>query len=293
VVARIDAGKDVPAGPSLGVDGRIWDVDGGFTAESAPTRPRDTVLEMLDTDDGALYLTQWRARLDTDAFGYTIAVPAPGVYTVRLHLAEIWWGAPGGGPGKVGQRVFDVWAEGVPILSDLDIFAMVGAMTATVVEVDITLTDPGLELWFAASADVPLVAAVEVIVPGSGAGEAMVAFARQHLGAPYVWATSGPNSFDCSGFTNWVVSNVLGISIGLNQLEQIAYGIAVAWEDLRPGDLVFFQGTHPYLAGVSHVGIYVGNSQFIHASAGAGAVVLSDLTEGYYASLYYGAVRLV
>ncbi|MDQ3512512.1 MAG: NlpC/P60 family protein, partial [Chloroflexota bacterium] len=293
VVSRLDAGRDDLAGPVIGVDGTVWDIDGGFVGESAPTRPRDPALDIVGTDDDALFLTQRRSRLDADAFGYQLSVPGPGVYRVRLHLAELWWGAPGGGPGAAGQRVFDVWAEGVPVLVAVDIFAIAGAMTATSFEVDVAVADQALDLWFAASADVPSVAAIEVLVPGSGAGAAMVAVARQSLGAPYVWATSGPNSFDCSGFTNWVVSNVLGVSIGLNQLHQIAYGSAVGQDVLRPGDLVFFQGTHPYLAGVSHVGIYVGDGQFIHASAGAGAVVVSDLTWGYYASHYYGAVRLV
>ena len=83
------------------------------------------------------------------------------------------------------------------------------------------------------------------------------------------------------------------VSNGLNEPHQIAFVTAVGRDVLRAGDLVFFQGTHPYLAGVSHVGIYVGEGQFIHASAGAGAVIISDLTWGYYAPTYDGAVRLV
>jgi cell wall-associated NlpC family hydrolase len=231
--------------------------------------------------------------LKTGAFGYQIAVPQPATYTVRFHFAELWWGAPGGGPGAAGMRVFDVWAEQASVLVGYDIFASVGAMTATTVDVEVTVTDATLDLWFAASANVPAVAAIEIFPTASGAGQAMVDFAKQYLGAPYIWATSGPNSFDCSGFTNWVVSNVLGVSIGLNQVGQVAYGSAVVSDALQPGDLVFFQNTHPYLAGVSHVGMYIGNGQFIHASTGAGQVTINDLTWGYYADHYYGAVRLV
>jgi cell wall-associated NlpC family hydrolase len=292
-LTRLDAGLDAMSGPYYAVDGSVWEADSGFSWESVPTRPRDPALDILGTDDDALYLSQRRSRLDTNAFGYQIAVTQPGTYAVRLHFAELWWGAPGGGPGAPGMRVFDVWAEDAPVLVGYDIFASVGAMTATTVDVDVAVTDATLDLWFAASANVPAVAAIEILSTSSGAGAAMVEFAKQSLGAPYIWATSGPNSFDCSGYTNWVVSNVLGVSIGLNQVGQIAYGSAVSRDALQPGDLVFFQNTHPYLAGVSHVGMYVGNGQFIHASTGAGQVTINDLTWGYYADHYYGAVRLV
>jgi cell wall-associated NlpC family hydrolase len=123
-------------------------------------------------------------------------------------------------------------------------------------------------------------------------GEAIVAYALQYVGYPYVWATSGPNSFDCSGFTNWVVSHVLGVQIGLNQLEQIYYGVEVPKDQLQPGDLVFFYNTHPTIPGVSHVGIYIGGGRVLHASSAYEGVIISDLTSGYYADHYYDAVRL-
>ena len=122
-------------------------------------------------------------------------------------------------------------------------------------------SDGLLDVEIAAGAGQAAVAAIEVIAPGQSAGQAMVDFALQHLGLPYIWATSGPTSFDCSGFTNWVAVNVLGVHIGLNQLEQIVYGTSIAPADLMPGDLVFFFNTHPTIEGVSHVGIYVGGGQ--------------------------------
>jgi len=124
-----------------------------------------------------------------------------------------------------------------------------------------------------------------------GNGQAIVNYAMQYLGYPYVAATHGPDSFDCSGFTYWVVLHVLGIDIGTGLPTQVAAGTPVAESDLQPGDLVFFQNT--YEAGLSHVGIYIGNDQFIHAENPSTGVVISSLSDPYYQADWYGAVRLV
>ena len=125
---------------------------------------------------------------------------------------------------------------------------------------------------------------------GSATGNAMVNFAMGYLGYPYVWATHGPSSFDCSGFTYWVALNVLGIDIGTGTWTQSVSGTPVSRASLQPGDLVFFQNT--YEAGLSHVGIYIGNDQFIHAENENTGVRISDLNSQYYSSRWYGAVRL-
>lgn len=129
-------------------------------------------------------------------------------------------------------------------------------------------------------------------IPGGGSatGNAMVNFAMGYLGYPYVWATHGPSSFDCSGFTWWVAKNVLGIDIGTGTWTQSVSGTPVSRANLQPGDLVFFQNT--YEAGLSHVGIYIGNDQFIHAENETTGVRISDLNSQYYSSRWYGAVRL-
>jgi cell wall-associated NlpC family hydrolase len=125
---------------------------------------------------------------------------------------------------------------------------------------------------------------------GSASGQAMVNYAMQYLGYPYVWATHGPSSFDCSGFTYWVTLNVLGIDIGAGTATQIGYGTPVSQSQLQPGDLVFFQNTYTW--GLSHVGIYIGNGQFIHAENETTGVKISSLTSTYYASRWYGARRI-
>jgi cell wall-associated NlpC family hydrolase len=125
---------------------------------------------------------------------------------------------------------------------------------------------------------------------GGATGNAIVDYAMRYLGYPYVWATHGPSSFDCSGFTYWVVLNVLGRDIGAGTWTQVSAGASVSRNSLQPGDLVFFQNT--YEAGLSHVGIYIGNDQFIHAENESTGVRISDLNSSYYASRWYGAVRL-
>jgi uncharacterized protein YraI len=124
---------------------------------------------------------------------------------------------------------------------------------------------------------------------GGGNG-AVVDFAMQYLGYPYVWATHGPSSFDCSGFTYWVILNTLGIDIGAGTFTQIDVGKPVSQGDLQPGDLVFFQNTYTW--GLSHVGIYIGGGQFIHAENESTGVVISDLSSSYYSSRWYGARRI-
>jgi cell wall-associated NlpC family hydrolase len=125
---------------------------------------------------------------------------------------------------------------------------------------------------------------------GGATGNALVDYAMRYLGYPYVWATHGPSSFDCSGFTYWVVLNVLGRDIGAGTWTQVSAGSSVSRNSLQPGDLVFFQNT--YTAGLSHVGMYIGNNQFIHAENESTGVRISDLNSSYYSSRWYGAVRL-
>jgi uncharacterized protein YraI len=126
---------------------------------------------------------------------------------------------------------------------------------------------------------------------GSATGNALVDYAMGYVGYPYVWATHGPSSFDCSGFTYWVVKNVTGKNIGTGTWSQVSAGPAVSRNALQPGDLVFFQNT--YTSGLSHVGLYIGGDQFVHAQNESTGVVVSSLNSSYYASRWYGAVRVV
>lgn len=125
----------------------------------------------------------------------------------------------------------------------------------------------------------------------SATGQGMVDFAMQYLGYPYVWAGKEPSTgFDCSGFTRWIVLNTLGYDIGGGVPGQTDFGTSVAWGDWQPGDLIFFADT--FEPGLSHVGLYIGNGQMIHAENPGTGVVISDITSGYYQEHYAGARRL-
>lgn len=120
-------------------------------------------------------------------------------------------------------------------------------------------------------------------------GEQMVAVAKTCLGIPYVWGGESPSGFDCSGLVYYVLKT-LGHSPYRTASSQYKMGTYVSKDNLQPGDLVFFQGTST--SGISHVGIYVGDGQFIHAPHTGDVVKYSDLSSGYYANHYYGARRI-
>lgn len=121
-------------------------------------------------------------------------------------------------------------------------------------------------------------------------GQYISNFAMQFVGYPYVWAGNGPGGFDCSGFTQYVILNTLGIDIGHGTAGQVNYGWWVDAANLQPGDLVYFAGT--YGDGISHTGVYIGDGQFVHAENEGTGVRVSALWSNYYASHYYGAIRL-
>lgn len=99
----------------------------------------------------------------------------------------------------------------------------------------------------------------EVLLGASGSN--VVSLARSKLGCSYVYGAAGPSTFDCSGLTYWI-HNQLGISIPRTASAQSQSGTYVAYANLQPGDLVFYNTSG---SGVSHVGIYTGNGKMIHA----------------------------
>lgn len=124
----------------------------------------------------------------------------------------------------------------------------------------------------------------------SGTGQAIADFALGYVGYPYVWAGNTPAGFDCSGFTQYVIMNTVGIDIGHGVPGQTGYGTWVDWDAWQPGDLVFFANTAD--AGISHVGIYIGDGQFVHAENESTGVTISSIYSDYYSGHYYGATRI-
>ena len=123
----------------------------------------------------------------------------------------------------------------------------------------------------------------------SASGSQILAKAQEYLGAPYVYGGASPSGFDCSGFVYYVLKE-LGYSPYRTPADQYKMGTAVSKSNLQPGDIVFFANT--YASGISHVGIYAGNGQFIHAPNSSSVVSYSSLTSGYWSDHYYGARRM-
>ncbi|MCK5854177.1 MAG: C40 family peptidase [Sulfurovaceae bacterium] len=102
--------------------------------------------------------------------------------------------------------------------------------------------------------------------------------AKSFLGTKYVWGATGPSKFDCSGFTQWVYRDS-GITIPRVSKDQAKVGGYVQYENLRRGDMVFFDTKKRRAGKVTHVGIYLGNNNFIHASSGAKKVIIYNFND--------------
>jgi peptidoglycan DL-endopeptidase CwlO len=122
-------------------------------------------------------------------------------------------------------------------------------------------------------------------IPGDRYAQ-VVPIAEKYLGVPYRWGGADPSGFDCSGLVMYVYGQV-GVSLPHNSVAQwdYPYAVSVPRNQLEPGDLVFFDG-------LGHVGIYVGNNEFIHAPH-TGTVVSINSLSGWYASNYDGARRIL
>ena len=128
------------------------------------------------------------------------------------------------------------------------------------------------------------------VASDSSMGQQIVSYAKQFLGVPYVYGGNGPNSFDCSGFTSYIYRH-FGYTLNRTASTQLSNGVAVSKSELQPGDLVFFRYNTSYPA--SHVGIYIGNGQFIHASTNKYQVQIDQLMTGHYANVYIAARRIL
>ena len=132
---------------------------------------------------------------------------------------------------------------------------------------------------------------------GSGTvGDRIASEATRYVGYPYVWATHGPGSFDCSGLVHWVVMQATGDAITVDSHPQFNLGTAVDRGQLQPGDLLFYDtmgGTEVREGNpASHVGIYVGRDRMVNALNEERGVIESDPFSDYFAPLFIGARRL-
>ena len=117
--------------------------------------------------------------------------------------------------------------------------------------------------------------------------------AKKLLGKKYVWGATGPRTYDCSGFTQKIYRDA-GITIPRVSRDQAKVGQYVSYKNMRKGDLVFFD-THKKKTGkVTHVGIYLGNNNFIHASSGAKKIVIFNFEDKkFYKNRFLWARRVL
>ncbi|GGR38341.1 C40 family peptidase [Streptomyces roseolus] len=124
-------------------------------------------------------------------------------------------------------------------------------------------------------------ASASVSAPATGRASAALSFARAQLGKPYVWGATGPSAYDCSGLTQ-AAWRAAGVSLPRTTYTQINAGRRVSRSELAPGDLVFFY------SGISHVGLYIGGGQMIHAPRPGAPVRIAPIDEMPFA----GATRV-
>lgn len=123
---------------------------------------------------------------------------------------------------------------------------------------------------------------------GSSITSKIINTAKKYIGVPYLWGGMTPNGFDCSGFTQYVFKKH-GISIPRVSRDQFNFGTKISRANVQPGDLVFFNTSG---SGVSHVGIYIGDGQFIHASTSKG-ITIANFNSSIWINCYMGARRVV
>lgn len=141
------------------------------------------------------------------------------------------------------------------------------------------------------SADYVTIVDASALTASSIADQA-VALALTFVGSPYVYGGSSPKGFDCSGFTSYIYKQ-FGVSLNRSAASQLDNGTPVSMSELLPGDLVLFKKAGTGSKRASHVGLYIGNHQFVHASTYGVGVIVNDLSDAYYTSGFVGGRRVV
>ena len=120
--------------------------------------------------------------------------------------------------------------------------------------------------------------------------KAVLDTAFTQMGVPYIYGANGGGAYDCSSFVQYVYKKSLNITLPRVSYEQASFGQKASIKQLRAGDLVAFDTLNK--GRISHIGIYIGNNQFIHASSGYKKVVVSEL-DGYYAKKFKYGVKIL
>jgi cell wall-associated NlpC family hydrolase len=120
----------------------------------------------------------------------------------------------------------------------------------------------------------------------------IIQLAKSKLGRRYVWGATGSNAFDCSGLTTYVCKKN-GIKLPRRAIAQSKVGKYVPRSKLKPGDLIFFDTSKRRKGYVNHVGIYIGNGKFIHASSAKHKVTITNLNKPFYSQRFKVARRVI
>ena len=174
---RIKAGSTTP----ITINGKTWKPDTGgdttYAFDNLEPYTNLAITQIAGTDEDALYLREQSSNADKKPFRYQLTLPN-GNYVVRLHFAEIYWGAAGTGlSGGAGSRVMSVKLENQYSLINFDIDQEVGAATAIIKNIPVTVTDGVLNIDFSATVNRPSLSALEVysFVPSASGGRSAVA----------------------------------------------------------------------------------------------------------------------
>lgn len=119
----------------------------------------------------------------------------------------------------------------------------------------------------------------------------VIAYAKQFLGCPYVYGASGPSSFDCSGFTSYVYKH-FGYSLNRSAAGQYSNGTPVDLSQIQPGDLILWRA-YGSSKTATHVGIYIGGNQYIHASSSGKCIIINDMDYGSSTRYVVGVRRIL
>ena len=181
--------------------------------------------------------------------------------------------------GQLGRLGYDVWADGE-----------FGPATAEAVKAFQTSKGMNADGQVGDSTYTALLGkSMPAVSHGSNyINRTVISESMQYLGVPYVFGGTTPNGFDCSGYVQYVFAHA-GVYLPRTADVQYECGTPVSSGELMPGDLVFFT---TYAPGASHVGIYLGDRQFINASSSRGVSVAS-LDSSYWGSCYIGARRVM
>ncbi len=258
--------------------------------EEVETRTRTET--RTDPNTGETYEVEvtyeWRIlNVNLTAKSFTDVIAARTLTTKYAHCSELLVSA--GQEVKQGDVIAKVGSTGDSTGPHLHLEVLVDGQYLNPLYFTDTGDHTGTSL-IPGSAGGPEIPAYPGAPMGDGDYAALITEAQKHLGKPYVFGASGPNSFDCSGFVSYVLNQSGVASVGRSTAQGLFnMSTPVSRENAQPGDLIFFTGTYSAGTPVTHVGIYIGNGQMIHAGD---PVQYANINTSYWTKHFYAFGRI-